>query len=151
MNHFLKSIRVLSAVDDATAQGRPKTKTFERMTQFYTRESPYDIRSAELEFRIHNPEPSDTTRTLEALQPHRTQINRILSFFQQVRFVDHDTSFTLKSIQKVSEFTLEIDTNTFAALMQQKHTPYFFWTALAVQGLIALLLSPGSAKDSVRS
>lgn len=149
MNQFIKSSKTtrLNSLRSAA------THTFERMTQFYARGKPFDIRTAEREFRLHNPKQTDLTQTLEALQQHRTEINRVLSFFQQIRFVDQDFVFTLKAIDSRSEFVLEIDTNKF---VQFSHTPptttkYFFWSMVILPFLIAVLLSPDSAADSVRS
>jgi hypothetical protein len=147
MNQFIKSSKTtrLNSL-------RSATHAFERMTQFYARGKPFDIRTAEREFRLHNPKQTDLTQTLEALQQHRTEINRILSFFQQIRFVDNGDAYILKAIDSRSEFVLEIDTNKF---IQFLHTPpptnYFFWSMVVLPFLIAVLLSPDSAADSVRS
>lgn len=149
MNQFIKSSKTIR-LDSLRSM-----TSFEKMTQFYARGTPFDIQTAERDFRLHLPTNSDLTQTLEALQQHRTEINRILSFFQQVHFVDNGVVYTLKAVDSRSEFILEIDTNKF---VQFVHTPtntratnYFFWAMVTLPLLTAVLLSPDSAADSVRS
>ncbi len=150
MNPFIKSSKTFRL---DTFRSRRDSGPFEKMTQFFARGSPFDIQTAEREFRLHHTKNTDLTKTLEVLQQQRTEINRMLSFFQQIRFVDRDYVFTLKAIDSRSDFVLEIDTNKFVQCLQQPTrtiTNYFFWGMVAIP-IIAALLSPGSGADCDRS
>lgn len=149
MNQFIKSSKTIRLNSSCRAL------SVEKMTQFYARGTPFDIQTAEREFRLHLPTNSDLTHTLQALQQHRTEINRIFSFFQQVHFVDNGNVYTLKAVNSRSEFILEIDTNKFVQFLHTRTRTgchaYFFWTMVILPFLTSALLSQGSAADSVRS
>lgn len=111
-----------------------------KITQFFARGTPFDVRSAELEFLVHQSKPCATSKTLEALQKIRTDVNRLFRFFQHVFFVESNVcTLALKAVEKRSEFVLIIDTNKFISDPSDPSGPsdgpnvpsvhtYFFWS-----------------------
>lgn len=98
-----------------------------KLTQFYTRGHPFDVRSVEMEFRLHYTKPCATAKVLEALQPIRMNVNRLFSFFQHICFVESGTCvISLKAIDKRSDYILIVDTDKFLK-NEQPHFNYFFW------------------------
>ncbi len=128
-----------------------------KMTQFFARGNPFDVRSAEIEFLVHHhrTKPCATSETLEALQQIRTDVNRLFRFFQHVFFVESNVcTLALKSIEKHSEFILIVDTNKFVSLpnTSSRHS-FFFWSMVLgpLLYLTATQPSRGSEADSVQS
>jgi hypothetical protein len=130
-----------------------------RMTQFFARGDPFDIRTAELEFRLHTAKACATSETLEALQHVRTEVNQLFRFFQQIFFIESDVcTIALKAIDRRSDFVLIVDTNKFVSSPSLPTNPgnihsYFFWSMVLGPLLYFTSTQPsrGSEADSVRS
>jgi len=128
------------------------------VTQFFARGTPFDVRSAEMEFLVHQTKkPCATTETLVALQQIRTDVNRLFRFFQHVFFVESNVcTLALKAVEKRSDFVLIIDTNKFISYPSDgpnaQHT-FFFWTMVLGPLLYFTATQPsrGSEAGSVQS
>ncbi len=130
-----------------------------KMTQFFARGNPFDVRSAEMEFLMHHTKPCATSETLKELQRIRADANRLFKFFQQIFFVESGVcTIALKAIDKRSDFILLIDTNKFLQnsleeLQQPSQTNfYFFWFMVLGPLFYFTATQPlrGFAADSVR-
>jgi len=122
-------------------------------TQFFARDKPFDVRSTEMEFRLHYTKPCATSDTLEALQQIRTDVNRLFRFFQQVFFVESNVcTIALKAVDRRSDFILIVDTNKFTCPSEPSRN-FFFWSMVLGPLLYFTLTRPlrGSAADSVQS
>lgn len=131
-----------------------------KMTHFFARGNSFDVRLAEIEFLVHHhhgTKPFATSKTLEALQQIRTDVNRLLCFFQQVFFVESDTcTIALKAVEKRSEFVLIVDTDKFISSPSEPKSyihSYIFWSMVLGPLLYFTATQPslGSEVDSVQS
>lgn len=128
-----------------------------KFTQFYARGCPFDVRSAEMQFCLHYSKQSATAKTLAALQEIRSDVNRCMSFFQNVCFMESGTCMiSLQAVDKRSDFTLLVDTNRFVEVSEGKKprpVNYLFWSMVLGPLMFITLAQPlrGSEAGSVRS